>query len=92
MAPISDATACFAEKFEFKDRGIGVQEHGALGGIQYVSERNCFEEDWQQAYRGSNYTRLLSVKRKFDPIGMFLVHNGVGSEERSQDVCRKARN
>jgi ketosteroid isomerase-like protein len=32
---ISDATACFAEKFEFKDPGdwTGVQEQGALGGI-----------------------------------------------------------
>jgi hypothetical protein len=32
---ISDATACFAEKFEFTDRvdWTGVQEQGALGGI-----------------------------------------------------------
>jgi hypothetical protein len=29
---ISDATACFAEKFEFKDRGIGLEfkNRGAL--------------------------------------------------------------
>ncbi|WP_341319462.1 FAD-binding protein [Paraburkholderia sp. IMGN_8] len=51
----------------------------------YVSESNYFESDWQQAYWGSNYARLLAVKRKYDPDGLFFVHHGVDSEEWSAD-------
>jgi FAD/FMN-containing dehydrogenase len=51
----------------------------------YVSESNFFQENWQQAYWGSNYARLASVKKKYDPTGLFFVHNGVGSEEWSED-------
>jgi FAD/FMN-containing dehydrogenase len=58
----------------------------------YVSESNFFQENWQQAYWGSNYARLASVKEKYDPTGLFFVHNGVGSEEWSEDgFVRKAR-
>jgi hypothetical protein len=32
------------------------------------------------------------VKKKYDMVGLFLVHNGVGSEEWSEDgFVRKAR-
>ncbi len=51
----------------------------------YVSESNYFEKGWQQAYWGSNYSRLLEIKKKYDPDGLFIVHNGVGSEEWSAD-------
>jgi hypothetical protein len=55
----------------------------------YVSESNYFEKRWQQAYWGSNYPRLASIKRKYDPAGLFFVHNGVGSEEWSADGFAK---
>lgn len=54
-------------------------------GGAYVSESDFFQENWQQAYWGSNYARLASVKKKYDPTGLFFVHNGVGSEEWSED-------
>ena len=57
----------------------------ALNGGAYVSESNFFEQNWQQAYWGTNYPRLKSIKRKYDPTGLFFVHNGVGSEEWSPD-------
>jgi FAD/FMN-containing dehydrogenase len=57
----------------------------APDGGAYVSESNYFEPDWQRAYWGANYRRLLAAKRKYDPDGMFIVHNGVGSEEWSAD-------
>jgi hypothetical protein len=47
----------------------------------YVSESNFFEADWRHSYWGSNYPPLASVKKKYDPSGLFFVHNGVGSEE-----------
>jgi hypothetical protein len=51
----------------------------------YVSESNYFEKRWQQAYWGSNYARLVEIKKKYDPDGLFFVHNGVGSEGWSAD-------
>ncbi len=55
----------------------------------YVSESNFFEKDWQRAYWGSNYPRLVEVKKKYDPDGLFFVHNGVGSEQWSADGFAK---
>jgi FAD/FMN-containing dehydrogenase len=61
----------------------------APDGGAYLSESNFFENDWQHSYWGSNYARLASVKRKYDPTGLFFVHNGVGSEEWSADGFTK---
>jgi FAD/FMN-containing dehydrogenase len=57
----------------------------APNGGAYVSESNYFEKNWQQAYWGSNYPRLAEIKKKYDPDGLFFVHNGVGSEQWSKD-------
>ncbi len=51
----------------------------------YVSESDFFERSWQQSFWGSNYPRLAAVKKKYDPAGLFFVHQGVGSEEWSAD-------
>jgi len=51
----------------------------------YVSESNFFDKSWQQSFWGSNYSRLQAVKAKYDPMGLFFVHHGVGSEEWSAD-------
>lgn len=55
----------------------------------YVSESNYFENKWQQSYWGDNYSRLAEIKRKYDPEGLFFVHNGVGSERWSADRFTK---
>jgi FAD/FMN-containing dehydrogenase len=52
----------------------------APSGGSYVSESNYFESDYQHSYWGSNYTRLVAIKKKYDPAGLFAVHNGVGSQ------------
>lgn len=51
----------------------------------YVSESDFFLKDWQRAFWGSNYPRLLAVKKRYDPDGLFTVHHGVGSEQWSAD-------
>jgi len=51
----------------------------------YVSESNYFEQGWQRSYWGSNHPRLAAIKRRYDPDGLFFVHNGVGSEQWSAD-------
>ena len=56
----------------------------------YVSESDFFEPSWQESFWGSNYQRLLAVKGKYDPDGLFFVHHGVGSERWSADGFTRA--
>jgi hypothetical protein len=71
----ADATrACLAEVVKI-----------APDGGAYLSESSYFQKDWQRAYWGPNHARLEAVKKKYDPDGLFFVHNGVGSEVWSQD-------
>jgi FAD/FMN-containing dehydrogenase len=51
----------------------------------YVSESNYFNPSWQRAYWGDHYGRLLGIKEKYDPEGLFFVHHGGGSEGWSAD-------
>jgi len=55
----------------------------------YVWETDYFEPDWQTAFWGDNYTRLKSVKDRYDPDRLFFVHHGVGSEGWSTDGFAK---
>jgi len=52
----------------------------AQGAGSYVNETDYFEEDWQDAFWGANYPRLLDAKRRYDPDNLFRVHHGVGDE------------
>jgi hypothetical protein len=45
----------------------------------YFNETDYFQADWQTAFWGDNYARLLQVKERYDPGGLFFVHHGVGS-------------
>ena len=51
----------------------------------YFNECDYFQQNWQQAFWGSNYQRLAEIKARFDPNGLFTVHHGVGSEAWSPD-------
>ncbi|KAF2438607.1 hypothetical protein P171DRAFT_458701 [Karstenula rhodostoma CBS 690.94] len=48
------------------------------GGGCYMNEGDWTEENWQQTFFGSNYDRLLEVKRKFDPTGLFNCWKCIG--------------
>ena len=60
-------------------------------GGSYVSESDFFQRDWQRSFWGDNYSRLLAVKAKYDPTGLFFVHHGVGSEHWSADGFTRVR-
>ncbi|KAI0156931.1 hypothetical protein GGR57DRAFT_491405 [Xylariaceae sp. FL1272] len=50
------------------------------GGPAYLNEANVNQKDWQQTFYGSNYDRLLSVKKECDPEIVFYGKTAVGSE------------
>ena len=55
------------------------------GTGSYVNETDYFEENWQREFWGENYPRLLAIKQKYDPAGLFFCHHCVGSERWSAD-------
>jgi FAD/FMN-containing dehydrogenase len=59
------------------DRGVSWADSGRAD--------DRLEKDWQHSFWWPNYERLLKVKAKYDPDGLFFVHHGVGSEDWSDD-------
>lgn len=55
----------------------------------YSSEMSYFAPDWQTSAWGHNYPRLLALKQKYDPTGLFMAHHYVGSEGWSRDGFEK---
>ena len=50
------------------------------GAGAYINEGDFQQRDWQDTFFGSNYERLLAVKREYDPKGLFFAPLAVGSE------------
>jgi hypothetical protein len=59
--------------------------------LAIVAESNYFQPDWQSAYWGTNYSRLRSIKQRYDPAGLFFVRHGVGGEDWSEDGFIRTR-
>ncbi|UFX41998.1 FAD-binding oxidoreductase [Bradyrhizobium sp. 41S5] len=66
-------------------KAVGELRKVARDGGAYLAESSFFEPKWQQAYWGPNYQRLLEIKQKYDPAGLFFVRHGVGSDDWSDD-------
>ena len=50
---------------------------------------SLFEINWQYTFFGSHYPKLKSIKDKYDPYHLFVVAEGVGSEEWNKELtCR----
>jgi FAD/FMN-containing dehydrogenase len=82
--PLPDAKA-LADARERVHAAMTALKAAAPGAGSYVNEADYFQPDWQAAFWGGNYARLLRVKRRYDPRGLFTVHHGVGSEGWSAD-------
>ncbi|KAK7750864.1 hypothetical protein SLS62_007263 [Diatrype stigma] len=50
------------------------------GGGAYLNEADINKPNWQESFYGANYPRLLSIKHKYDPEGLFWGKTAVGSE------------
>lgn len=51
------------------------------GGGTYMNEATWDNVNWKQDYFGSNYEKLLQVKRRWDPDGQLWQHTSVGADE-----------
>ncbi|GLB04246.1 hypothetical protein AtubIFM57258_009962 [Aspergillus tubingensis] len=51
------------------------------GSGAYSNEANAFTVDWQEAWWGDNYEKLLSIKNKYDPTGLLSCWKCVGWED-----------
>jgi len=55
----------------------------------YSNEADAREPNFQVTFFGKNYQRLLAIKNKYDPNGLFIVTAGVGSEGwDAEGLCR----
>ncbi|CAK4034810.1 FAD-binding domain-containing [Lecanosticta acicola] len=48
------------------------------GGGCYMNEADVLEDDWQTAFFGENYGRLLDIKKQYDPTNFFNCWKCVG--------------
>ncbi|KAF1941503.1 hypothetical protein EJ02DRAFT_404566 [Clathrospora elynae] len=48
------------------------------GGGCYMNEGDWTEENWQQTFFGTQYNKLLAVKKRYDPTGLFNCWKCVG--------------
>jgi len=69
-----------------RNRDAQMQQYTSLlravspGAGAYINEADPGEPEWQQAFFGSNYARLLEVKQTWDPWNLFWAPTTVGSE------------
>ncbi|KAI6039145.1 hypothetical protein EDC04DRAFT_3011338, partial [Pisolithus marmoratus] len=55
----------------------------------YFNEASLYEINWQYTFFGSHYAKLKEIKDKYDPYRLFVVAEGVGSEEWNEALtCR----
>ena len=59
------------------------------GGGAYMNEADFRQANFQQAFFGDNYARLLEIKNRYDPQGFFYTVKAVGSE--AWDVAADGR-
>ncbi|KAG8783723.1 hypothetical protein FRC12_019419 [Ceratobasidium sp. 428] len=60
------------------------QELGKVAGLDhaaYLNEADPEEPQWKKAFFGSHYSRLLKIKKKVDPKGVFTCNRCVGSDQ-----------
>lgn len=57
----------------------------------YINESNYFDPNWIQNNYGTHYSRLLNIKDREDPNGLFTCHHCVGSQDwNAKGTCRIA--
>lgn len=68
------------ERYNTEVVGKALREAGP-DGASYVNEGDLYEPNWQDAYWGENYPRLLKIRQKWDPKGVFYTQTTPGTEK-----------
>ncbi|KAH7414292.1 hypothetical protein DE146DRAFT_30974 [Phaeosphaeria sp. MPI-PUGE-AT-0046c] len=77
----TESWAAKKERENFNTNVVGKALRDASpGGASYVNEGDLNEPNWQEAYWGSKYARLLEVRKKYDPEGVFYTQTTPGTE------------
>ncbi|RGP69685.1 putative isoamyl alcohol oxidase [Fusarium sporotrichioides] len=62
------------------------------GSGTYMNEADFNEPNWKEVFYGSNWNRLVEIKKKYDPNSFFYNYKGVGSEawtvEKNGRMCK----
>lgn len=81
---VTDMTKSWAEQLEqrqnFTDTVMQDWRDLTPGSGSYLSEADRLEPNFQWAFWGSFYPKLLEVKKKYDPYNLFYAAQSVGSE------------
>ncbi|KZW00741.1 FAD binding domain-containing protein [Exidia glandulosa HHB12029] len=90
-APLSDKAQ--AQNIITNVVGKALREAAPHGGA-YVNEGDLEEPNWQTEFWGSHYPRLLKLKEKWDPTGVFYARTTPGTEDwevidHGTRLCRK---
>ena len=70
----------FLERHQLLDSYMEKIRAVTPGAGAYINEADVLEPDWQQSFFGTNYKRLLEIKKEVDPWGLFWAPTTVGSE------------
>jgi hypothetical protein len=73
------------------ERQVGALRKLAPYSGAYVNEADPKEPKYQHTFWGSNYPRLLRIKKELDPGDVFWCHPCVGDEgwkEEGANLCR----
>ncbi|KAK7749828.1 hypothetical protein SLS53_000409 [Cytospora paraplurivora] len=77
---------------ELLDRVLPAIEAVTPDSGAYLNEANFGQRDWQGQFYGSNYDRLVEIKKQYDPDDLFYAVTAVGSEAWAADgegrLCR----
>lgn len=70
----------FATTAQLRDVRVAALRGLEPGSGAYVNEADPTETEWKREFWGTNYARLLGVKEKWDPTGVFWCRACVGSD------------
>jgi len=91
-APLADKAAAQDRLTNVIDAALRA---AAPNGAAYINEADPFQPNWQEAFWGTNYPRLLAARRRWDPSGVFYAVSTPATEEWTQieygtRLCKRA--
>ena len=67
-------------EFMLTAQDVALFDRFSVNSAAYANEVSWLEPNWQKVMWGSNYPRLLSIKRKYDPNNTLWCFPCVGAE------------